>query len=88
MHIIGFFFDIVVLLNRLNQFSRFLQYPHMTFICYLMGIEDGYFTSRHDESFFFLQRTDTTKVDLKCKSIYMCVNRKSPVIVSFSFMHL
>ena len=53
MHIIGFLFDIFVLLNRLNQFSRFLQYPHMTFICYLMGIEDGYFTSRHDESLFF-----------------------------------
>ena len=69
MHIIGFLFDIFVLLNRLNQFSRFLQYPHMTFICYLMGIEDGYFTSRHDESFFFLQRIDITKVDLKSKSI-------------------
>ena len=34
-----------------------------------MGIEDGDFTSRHDESLFFLQRTDTTKVDFKSKSI-------------------
>ena len=58
-----------MLLNRLNQFSRLLHSPHKTIICYLMGIEDGNFTSRHDESFFFLQRTDTTKVDLKSKSI-------------------